>query len=148
MEENWYKPNTNNGYCHCGCGGKTLLSKRTRKTQGIKRGKPFRFIFNHHIHAPRPGRKKRFCLRNHDTSIVGRTVNNRCRECQRERQRAENMTSEQIERRRESYRSYEKRAERSSSVRSRIQRMKKDQKIIDAMVEQNPWLKEVLELVT
>jgi hypothetical protein len=40
---------------------------------------------------------KRFCLRNHDTFIVGRKNNRRCAQCDRERKIYENMTYEQIE---------------------------------------------------
>jgi len=39
---------------------------------------------------------KRYCINNHDTYVVGRKKNNTCKECERERNRKENMTEEQI----------------------------------------------------
>lgn len=35
----WYKPNTNGGFCHCGCGQRTALAKR--------RGQPLRYVRGH-----------------------------------------------------------------------------------------------------
>jgi hypothetical protein len=36
------------GYCHCGCGNKTNIAKRTRTSLGWVHGEPFLFIKNHH----------------------------------------------------------------------------------------------------
>jgi hypothetical protein len=36
------------GYCQCGCGGKTSLATRNDKRIGWVKGKPLRFINNHH----------------------------------------------------------------------------------------------------
>ena len=36
------------GYCQCGCGKQTNTAKISDKKRGIIKGKPFRFIFNHH----------------------------------------------------------------------------------------------------
>lgn len=35
------------GYCHCGCGEKTQISKRTRTNKGHIKGQPIRFINGH-----------------------------------------------------------------------------------------------------
>ena len=35
------------GYCHCGCGQKTSISKVSNKKYGYVRGEPVRFIQNH-----------------------------------------------------------------------------------------------------
>lgn len=37
------------GYCHCGCGQKTNLSKETRTRDGSKRGFPRRFLHAHQL---------------------------------------------------------------------------------------------------
>lgn len=37
------------GYCHCGCGGKTKVSKRTRSGIGHKKGEPINYIRGHSI---------------------------------------------------------------------------------------------------
>lgn len=52
--------NTNDipyGYCHCGCGEKAPIAKRTYKYRGVRAGEPFRFIAGH---APRVQYSKRF----------------------------------------------------------------------------------------
>lgn len=36
------------GYCHCGCGQKTAIIKKTNKRDGLIKGQPRRFIHNHH----------------------------------------------------------------------------------------------------
>ena len=36
------------GYCHCGCGQKTNLEPQTSKSRGWVKGKPIKFIHNHH----------------------------------------------------------------------------------------------------
>lgn len=38
------------GYCHCGCGGKTQLSKNNHKKRGYEAGKPFKYISQHHTY--------------------------------------------------------------------------------------------------
>ena len=35
------------GYCHCGCGGETTISKRTVKSRGLRAGFPYRYIVFH-----------------------------------------------------------------------------------------------------
>lgn len=47
-DEGWYKPNTNEGYCHCGCGQFTNIPLKTSKTRGLLKGQPVRFIKHHH----------------------------------------------------------------------------------------------------
>jgi hypothetical protein len=46
-QEGWYRPNTNGGYCHCGCGEKTTLSQATNRKAGTILGHPQRFINGH-----------------------------------------------------------------------------------------------------
>lgn len=41
--------------CECGCGQETSIAKRTNTRFGYIKGKPIRFIFNHHPKLPRPG---------------------------------------------------------------------------------------------
>lgn len=51
-------PNTNKipyGYCHCGCGQKTPLSKEARR--GYAKGEPLKFIHGHNAHVPGYNRK-------------------------------------------------------------------------------------------
>lgn len=36
------------GYCHCGCGQKTNIAKKTRNSQGVVAGEPRKYIHNHH----------------------------------------------------------------------------------------------------
>lgn len=43
---------------------------------------------------------KRFCPRNHDTNVFGRNKNRRCKECEREDKRYQNMSAEKIEKER------------------------------------------------
>lgn len=40
------------GYCHCGCGEKTKPAVQTRTKDGVKKGEPQRFVYNHHIRRP------------------------------------------------------------------------------------------------
>jgi hypothetical protein len=42
------------GYCHCGCGEKTALAKKTNSRQGHIKGQPVRFLTAHHcrLHTP------------------------------------------------------------------------------------------------
>lgn len=35
------------GYCHCGCGGKTTICKKTRPSRGHVKGEPLRYIHGH-----------------------------------------------------------------------------------------------------
>lgn len=44
------------GYCHCGCGQKTKIAKRSDTAIGWVKGEPIRFILNHHLNggAPKP----------------------------------------------------------------------------------------------
>lgn len=42
-----YLPNTNGGYCHCGCGQKTKLASSSYGAKGTLRGKPQRFLPSH-----------------------------------------------------------------------------------------------------
>lgn len=36
------------GLCHCGCGGKAPLAKQNYARKGEIKGKPLRFIYQHH----------------------------------------------------------------------------------------------------
>ncbi len=36
------------GYCHCGCGQKTPISRVTRNTRGYRKGEPIKYINGHH----------------------------------------------------------------------------------------------------
>lgn len=40
------------GYCHCGCGQKTPLAKKTRNPLGHTKGEPIRFISGHGARRP------------------------------------------------------------------------------------------------
>lgn len=40
------------GYCHCGCGQKTKIAKRTRAERGHIYGEPYRFINGHQNKTP------------------------------------------------------------------------------------------------
>jgi len=35
------------GYCHCGCGQKTKIAKKTRSKDGVFKGQPLRYINGH-----------------------------------------------------------------------------------------------------
>lgn len=45
------------GYCHCGCGQKTKISKETRFARGIVKGQPYNFIRGHQQFIDLTGRK-------------------------------------------------------------------------------------------
>lgn len=47
IEEGWYSPNTNDGYCYCGCGEKTSISNRTVKSSGIIIGRSKKYVKGH-----------------------------------------------------------------------------------------------------
>lgn len=54
------------GYCHCGCGHRTDLAKKTRSEAGWVKGQPKRFIKGHNARKPipsepGPNRKNGFC---------------------------------------------------------------------------------------
>lgn len=38
----------NDGYCLCGCGGKTKVAKQTDAQRGLRKGQPQKFIQGHH----------------------------------------------------------------------------------------------------
>jgi hypothetical protein len=40
--------NIENGYCQCGCGGKTWIATTTNSNRGWIKGEPVNFIHNHH----------------------------------------------------------------------------------------------------
>lgn len=44
------------GYCHCGCGQKTNISKMTSKKYGQIKGIPVRYISGHHVRCSREQR--------------------------------------------------------------------------------------------
>lgn len=51
------------GYCHCGCGQKTLPVKRNDKRRGLKKGEPQKYLYNHHnqkVRLSRPEIEERF----------------------------------------------------------------------------------------
>lgn len=35
------------GYCHCGCGNKTAIAKKTRNKSGVKKGEPNKYVLGH-----------------------------------------------------------------------------------------------------
>ncbi len=41
------------GYCHCGCGCLTTISKKTRTSEGIRKGEPTKYIIGHARILPR-----------------------------------------------------------------------------------------------
>jgi hypothetical protein len=43
------------GYCHCGCGQRTAIAKKTQASQGDVAGKPRKYV---RFHQPKPGRKR------------------------------------------------------------------------------------------
>lgn len=43
----WYRPNENNGFCHCGCGQKVAISARNLRRDGYVKGQPIRFVKGH-----------------------------------------------------------------------------------------------------
>lgn len=47
-KEGWYLPNTNGGYCMCGCGKKTQIAKVTDKSRGRVKGQPARYLQYHY----------------------------------------------------------------------------------------------------
>ena len=50
-------PNTNKGYCHCGCGRKTNIAKKSCTAKGYVKGEPMRFC---HGHQKLPTTEERF----------------------------------------------------------------------------------------
>ena len=47
LEEGWYKPNANNGKCHCGCGMDAPIARDTQRKHGVIGGKPQRYLRGH-----------------------------------------------------------------------------------------------------
>lgn len=47
VKQGWYKPNDQEGYCHCGCGALTQIAAKTDRTRGIVKGQPRRFLLGH-----------------------------------------------------------------------------------------------------
>jgi len=47
------------GYCHCGCGNKTSIIKRTSRTIGHIKGEPLKYIRGHCYKKPDPNIKTR-----------------------------------------------------------------------------------------
>ena len=45
--EGWYRPNTNAGLCHCGCGEVAPIAERTSKKRGILAGYSQRYLTGH-----------------------------------------------------------------------------------------------------
>lgn len=45
----WYLPNTNDGFCHCGCGLKTKPARYTSRDSGTIKGALQRFVANHRM---------------------------------------------------------------------------------------------------
>lgn len=43
------------GYCHCGCGQRTQIAKKTQASQGDIAGQPRKYV---RFHQPKPGRKR------------------------------------------------------------------------------------------
>lgn len=98
------------GTCHCGCGNKTSIPKRSHLTEGRVKGRPNRFIRGH-------GRKKccsntgekwcSLCKRCKPKELFGKDKNSRdnlageCKSCRNARQRGKNkqLTPAEIERR-------------------------------------------------
>lgn len=49
------------GYCHCGCGQKTTIIKKSNKNQGLVRGEPRKFINYHDKRKPLPPLEVKYC---------------------------------------------------------------------------------------
>lgn len=47
IEEGWYLPNTNNGFCMCMCGELVPIAKNNCRKRGQIKGQPVRFIVRH-----------------------------------------------------------------------------------------------------
>ncbi len=47
IEEGWYKPNTNDGYCMCGCGERARVASASAKGRGVVKGEPERYLKGH-----------------------------------------------------------------------------------------------------
>ncbi len=47
-------PSVSYGYCQCGCGGKSPISDRTDRKRGYVKGRPHKFIHNHHTRLNGP----------------------------------------------------------------------------------------------
>ena len=56
VKEGWFKPNTNGGKCHCGCGETTLLASQSNKREGTIKGKPQKWIRGHSAKGANNGR--------------------------------------------------------------------------------------------
>lgn len=54
-----YIPNTQQGYCHCGCGQLTPIAKKTRPHLGIMKGQHVRYLVGHARRNGKLGRKVR-----------------------------------------------------------------------------------------
>jgi len=50
--EGWYRPNTNGGYCMCGCGQRVPVSSKTSREDGWLKGAWKRFIRGHNARTP------------------------------------------------------------------------------------------------
>lgn len=48
-----HSENIPHGYCHCNCGQKTKLARKTANDRGHVKGQPLRFIQGHNVEQPR-----------------------------------------------------------------------------------------------
>lgn len=51
------------GYCHCGCGEKTSIAKKTESRYGWIKGQPKRFVKGHHVRLPECHPRKSVAIR-------------------------------------------------------------------------------------
>lgn len=57
IEEGWYRPNTNNGFCMCMCGELAPIVKKTIRKRGQLKDYPMRYIVGHIPHTEESKRK-------------------------------------------------------------------------------------------
>ena len=70
------------GYCHCGCGEKTNISKGSHEHRGYSKGQPLKFIHGHNTSKP----KLLFCKNGHERTPENVFKSNGgCKQCQYER---------------------------------------------------------------
>jgi hypothetical protein len=66
------------GYCHCGCGQKTSIAQRNRKSMGWIKGEPIRFVRGHHDNGCRRPLEDRFLENSNKSGPVHFAINTRC----------------------------------------------------------------------
>lgn len=73
------------GYCHCGCGEKTVLAPLTYKAYKWVKGEPVKFIWVHALYGPRPGRVCPKCKVNEKYYSKSDKTSGYCKQCDAER---------------------------------------------------------------